>query len=77
MLNVVLVVASLIIGFLLGLLVRRKPTSSTNPADYPPPGEIKEVIEDEVDRGIEVHELNKRADEALEDIDKLLEEESQ
>lgn len=71
-------ISGLIIGFLVGLLVRRKPTSSASPAVNPSPSGdlIKEVIETEVDRGIELHELDKKADKVVEDINKYLEEEA-
>lgn len=73
------IIISLAIGFFVGLWVRGKLTTATPVADPMPSGVLikKEVIEKIVERGIEVHELNKRADEALEDIYKLLEEEPQ
>ena len=64
----------MIIGFLLGLLVRRAPASSTNPAvDPPPSGPLNDVIESEVKKGVEVNDLNKRTDKALEELNKYAE----
>ena len=78
---VLCVIISLVIGFFVGLWARGKlKTSSATPGADPMPSEVlikKEVIEKIVERGIEVHELNKRTDEALKYIAKILEEGSQ
>ncbi len=68
-------ISCLIIGILLGLLIRRKPTSSANPAVNPTPS--GDLIKKIVERAIKDYELNKRTDEIIEDINKYLEEESQ